>query len=98
MISFFRRIYNIVDDDPASRKEVFAYALDLVGKKWPSLIKEIPSPERAESFVTLKGEKQVSNARMKKELGVQLLYPSYKSGLQRIIDQMEKPVYSNSNC
>ncbi|XWS14537.1 hypothetical protein CRYUN_Cryun35bG0018300 [Craigia yunnanensis] len=89
-----RRIYNIVDDDPASRKEVFAYALDLIEKKWPSLIKEITSPERAESFVqkaTLRGEKQVSNARMKKELAVQLLYPSYKSGLQSIIDQMENP-------
>ncbi|MBA0865238.1 hypothetical protein Goshw_010428 [Gossypium schwendimanii] len=93
-IQLSRRIYNIVDDDPASRKEVFAYALDLVEKKWPSLVKEITSHERAEPFVqktTLKGEKRVSNARMKKELAVQLLYPSYKSGLQSIIDQIENP-------
>ncbi|XP_022769060.1 uncharacterized protein LOC111312749 [Durio zibethinus] len=86
------RIYNIVDDDPASRKEVFAYALDLVEKKWPALIKGITAPERAESFfhkATSRGEKRVSNARMKKELAVQLLYPSYRSGLQSIIDQME---------
>ncbi|XVE94651.1 hypothetical protein REPUB_Repub02eG0027100 [Reevesia pubescens] len=88
------RIYNIVDDDPAPRKEVFAYALDLVEKKWPALIKEITSPERAESFVqkaTSRGEKRVSNARMKEELAVKLLYPSYKSGLRSIIDQMENP-------
>ncbi|KAK9047115.1 hypothetical protein V6N11_052971 [Hibiscus sabdariffa] len=93
-IQLSRRIYNIVDDDPVSRKEVFAYALDLVEKKWPSLAKEITSRERAEPFgqkASLRGEKQVSNARMKKELGVQLLYPSYKSGLQSIIDQMENP-------
>ncbi|KAK8580015.1 hypothetical protein V6N12_070305 [Hibiscus sabdariffa] len=71
-IQLSRRIYNIVDDDPASRKEVFAYALDLVEKKWPSLTKEITSRERAEPFgqkASLRGEKQVSNARMKKELG-----------------------------
>ncbi|XVF73807.1 hypothetical protein PTKIN_Ptkin13bG0011200 [Pterospermum kingtungense] len=85
------RIYNIVDDDPASRKEVFAYAFDLVEEKWPSMTKEITSPEREEFFATLKGDKKVSNARMKKDLAVQLLYPSYKSGLQSIIDQMEKP-------
>lgn len=94
VVTFFRRIYNIVDDDPASRKEVFAYALDLVEKKWPSLVKEITSHERAEPFVqktTLKGEKRVSNAHMKNELAVQLLYPSYKSGLQSIIDQTENP-------
>ncbi|XVE56096.1 hypothetical protein DITRI_Ditri03aG0209800 [Diplodiscus trichospermus] len=89
-----RRIYNIVDDDPAPRQEVFTYALDLIEKKWPSLIKESTSPERAELFVekaTSRGEKKVSNARMKKELAVQLLYPSYRSGLQSIIDQMENP-------
>ncbi|XP_012446828.1 uncharacterized protein LOC105770257 [Gossypium raimondii] len=93
-IQLSRRIYNIVDDDPASRKEVFAYALDLVEKKWPSLVKEITSHERAEPFVqktTLKGEKRVSNAHMKNELAVQLLYPSYKSGLQSIIDQIGNP-------
>ncbi|OMO75225.1 NAD-dependent epimerase/dehydratase [Corchorus olitorius] len=89
-----RRTYNIVDDDPAPRKEVFAYALNLVEKKWPGLIKEIDSPEREEPFIqktTSRGEKRVSNARMKKELAVELLHPTYKSGLQSIIDQLENP-------
>ncbi|GMI83110.1 hypothetical protein like AT1G19690 [Hibiscus trionum] len=93
-IQLSRRIYNIVDDDPASRKEVFSYALDLVEKRWPSLTKEITSHERDEPFgqkASLRGEKQVSNALMKKELALQLLYPSYKSGLQSIIDQMANP-------
>ncbi|XP_021284189.1 uncharacterized protein LOC110416511 isoform X1 [Herrania umbratica] len=87
-----RRVYNVVDDDPAPRKEVFAYALDLVEKKWPALIKDFTSPPwEADSFIqkaTSRGEKQVSNARMKKELAVKLLHPSYKSGLQSIIEQM----------
>lgn len=91
--SFFRRVYNIVDDEPAPREEVFEYARDLVEKKWPGWIKH--SSEEKESSVIVKedlsGEKRVSNARMKKELGVRLLHPSYRSGLQSIIDQMDKP-------
>lgn len=87
-------MYNIVDDDPAPREEVFTYARDLIEKKWPGYIKW--SPELEEALVTVKkeglvGEKRVSNARMKKELGVRLLHPSYRSGLQSIIDQMENP-------
>ncbi|BFG17747.1 hypothetical protein CerSpe_040210 [Prunus speciosa] len=89
-----RRVYNIVDDEPAPREEVFEYARDLVEKKWPGWIKH--SSEEKESSVIVKkeglsGEKRVSNARMKKELGVRLLHPSYRSGLQSIIDQMDKP-------
>lgn len=66
----------------------------MVEKKWPGWIKH--SSEEKESSVIVKkeglsGEKRVSNARMKKELGVRLLHPSYRSGLQSIIDQMDKP-------
>ncbi|XP_051115513.1 uncharacterized protein LOC127240731 isoform X2 [Andrographis paniculata] len=63
------KIYNIVDDDPAPRAEVFEYAKKLK---------------------TAMGEKRVSNARMKKELGVNLLHPSYRSGLRSIIEQMNR--------
>ncbi|KAM1012414.1 hypothetical protein ACFX2C_042665 [Malus domestica] len=77
-----RRVYNIVDDDPAPREEVFEYARDLVEKKWPGWIKQ-PSGQRESSELIVKkrglqGEKRVSNARMKKELGVRLLHPSYR--------------------
>uniref|UniRef100_A0A2N9IK42 NAD-dependent epimerase/dehydratase domain-containing protein n=2 Tax=rosids TaxID=71275 RepID=A0A2N9IK42_FAGSY len=74
------KVYNIVDDDPAPREEVFAYARDLVEKKWPGQIKQ--STNESESFIkkgSPRGEKRVSNARMKKELGVRLLHPSYES-------------------
>ncbi|XWS21024.1 hypothetical protein CRYUN_Cryun30bG0019500 [Craigia yunnanensis] len=40
-----RRIYNIIDDDPTSPEEIFAFALDLIEKRWPALIKETTSPE-----------------------------------------------------
>lgn len=93
-IHTFREIYNIDDDDPAPREAVFEYARDLVDRKWPGWIKQ--SSEQEESTVIVKkdgllGEKRVSNACMKKELGIRLLHPSYKSGLQSILDQMDKP-------
>lgn len=89
----FREVYNIVDDDPAPREEVFEYARKLVEKKWPGLNLQ-PLEQKDRSIVetrNLKGEKRVSNARMKSELGVQLLHPDYRSGLQSIIDQIESP-------
>ncbi|KAM6565832.1 hypothetical protein CsatA_024960 [Cannabis sativa] len=94
LAGFPGKVVNIVDDDPAAREEVFAYAKYLIEKKWPGQIKW--SAEQEEGLVTVKkeslfGEKRVSNARMKKELGVKLLYPSYRSGLQSIIDQMKNP-------
>lgn len=89
---FIRRIYNIVDDDPAPRTEVFAYAEDLVEKKWPGMVKQSASPGISNPLIEKsisRGEKRVSNARMKEELGVRLLHPSYRSGLLSIIEQME---------
>lgn len=89
----FRVVYNIVDDDSAPREEVFEYARKLVEKKWPDL--NLQHLEQKDWSIVKtrnkRGEKRVSNALMKKELGVQLLYPDYRSGLQSIIDQIENP-------
>lgn len=88
-----RVVYNIVDDDSAPREEVFEYARKLVEKKWPDL--NLQRLEQKDWSIVKtrnkRGEKRVSNALMKKELGVQLLYPDYRSGLQSIIDQIENP-------
>ncbi|GFZ10357.1 NAD(P)-binding Rossmann-fold superfamily protein [Actinidia rufa] len=88
------KIYNIVDDDPAPRTEVFSFAWDLVNQKWPGHLKQTNSLYGTESFSveeSSRGEKQVSNARIKKELGVRLHHPNYKSGLKSIIDPMDNP-------
>ncbi|KAJ1408022.1 hypothetical protein SESBI_23876 [Sesbania bispinosa] len=88
-----REVYNIVDDDPAPREEVFEYARKLVEKKWPGLHLQPLEQKDHCSIVNQRGEKRVSNARMKKELGVKLLYPDYRSGLQSVIDQIESPSF-----
>ena len=93
---FFRGIYNIVDDDPAPREEVFTYAEDLIKKKWPGRTKCSSNSASSASLTKMddsRGDKRVSNMRMKRELGVRLLHPSYRSGLLSIIDQMENPFH-----
>ncbi|GAA0172952.1 epimerase/racemase [Lithospermum erythrorhizon] len=85
--------YNLVDDNPAPRSEVFEFAQSLVRKKWPGLKEQMAIVEEAD-LVAVEGpraEKRVSNTRMKKELGVRLIHPSYISGLQSIIDQIDEP-------
>uniref|UniRef100_A0A0D9UZA8 NAD-dependent epimerase/dehydratase domain-containing protein n=1 Tax=Leersia perrieri TaxID=77586 RepID=A0A0D9UZA8_9ORYZ len=79
-----RRIYNVVDDDPAPRAEVFAFARSLVERRHPSLLKD--SAVSGTQDIIVAAEKRVSNARLKEELGTRLLHPTYKSGLESILD------------
>lgn len=84
-------MYNVVDDDPAPREEVFQYALELIEKRWARNIETKPFLYESREESSLRGEKRVSNEQMKKKLGVKLLYPSYESGLQSIVDKMDNP-------
>ena len=80
-----------MDDEPASRAEVFSYARMLIHEKWPSKFEyvEIGNDKVISSYNSLeRGEKRVANRRLKDELKIKLLYPSYKSGLKAIIDEM----------
>jgi hypothetical protein len=79
----------VVDDDPAPRAEVFAFARSLIQRRYPDLITEIIDANSTGldyQEIIIPAEKRVSNARMKQELGVNLLHPTYRSGLQSIID------------
>ncbi len=79
--------YNVCDDDPAPPEDVIAYAAELLG---------VPVPE-AEDFATADmtpmarsfyaESKKVRNDRIKDELGVELLYPDYRSGLKALLAQ-----------
>jgi len=90
----FSEVYNIVDDDPAPREEVFEYTMKLVEEKWPGVkLQSVEQRQKEWSNVNPKGDKRVCNARMKRELRVQLLFPDYKSGLKSIIDQIQNPFH-----
>lgn len=77
-------IYNVGDDEPAPPQDVVAYAAELLGLPVP--------PEMAFETAGLAGmaasfwaeSKRVSNARIKADLGVELMYPTYREGLRAL--------------
>ena len=78
-------VTNVIDDLPAESADVLAYAALLLGRPVP---KGVPFAEAelstmAKSFYD--DNKTVSNARMKRELGIALRYPTYRQGLQALL-------------
>lgn len=78
-------VYNLCDDDAAPPEDVIAYAAELLGAPVPPAVpfEEADMTPMARSFYA--ESKRVSNARIKDELGVNLLYPNYRVGLQALL-------------
>lgn len=78
-------VYNLCDDDPAAPADVVAFAAELLGVEPPPLLpfEQAELSPMAESFY--RDSKRVRNERIKTELGVQLKFPDYKSGLRAIL-------------
>ena len=78
-------VYNVCDDDPAAPADVIAFASGLLGVPPPPAvpIEKAELSEMAQSFYA--DNKRVSNRRIKEELGVSLLYPSYRDGLAALL-------------
>ncbi|HEX3536400.1 MAG TPA: SDR family oxidoreductase [Stellaceae bacterium] len=78
-------IYNVCDDEPAAPADVVAHAAALLGINPPPLIPfaQAALSPTARSFYD--DNKRVSNALMKRELGVGLRYPDYRAGLAAIL-------------
>ncbi|MBI4183497.1 MAG: SDR family oxidoreductase [Proteobacteria bacterium] len=80
-------IYNVCDDEPAPQAEVVAFACRLLGIEPPPVV---PFDEAAAEMGPMARSfwaesRRVSNARIKRELGVTLLYPTYREGLAAIL-------------
>lgn len=79
-------IYNLADDEPSPSHEVISFACNLVGLSPPPL-QPFEGTEMApivRSFY--KDNKRVRNDKIKSELGINLLYPDYRAGLQACTD------------
>lgn len=79
------RAYNCCDDNPAPPQDVIAAAAQLLQLPLPpeEAFETAQLGTMAKSFY---GEsKRVSNARIKTELGINLLYPDYKTGLLAVL-------------
>jgi nucleoside-diphosphate-sugar epimerase len=79
--------YNVCDDDPAPPQDVIEYAATLLGVPVPPdlPIDEAKMSPMARSFYS--ESKRVSNRKMKEQLGVELIYPDYRTGLQMLLEQ-----------
>ncbi len=77
--------YNVCDDDPAPPQDVIAYAAELLGLPIPPAvpIEQANLTPMGASFYA--ESKRVRNDRIKSELGVDLLYPTYREGLQSLL-------------
>lgn len=77
-------IWNVCDDEPAPPQDVIAYAAELMGVA-PPPEEDFATAEMsamARSFYS--SSARVSNAKLKRELGVALLHPTYRHGLDAL--------------
>lgn len=83
------RIYNFADDEPAPADEVVAYAAKLLGVEPPPEIpfSEAELSEMAREFYS--ECRRVQNLRLRRELGVDLAYPTYREGLAAQVEATE---------
>ena len=85
------RIYNVCDDLPTSPEEVTTFACNLLGVTPPALVPfgEAELSDMARSFYS--ENKRVRNDRIKQELGIDLEYPDYRTGLRALRDACHRP-------
>jgi nucleoside-diphosphate-sugar epimerase len=77
--------YNVCDDDPAPPEDVLSHAALLLGLPEPPAVPfdQADMSSMARSFY---GEsRRVRNDRIKRDLGVRLLYPTYRDGLAALL-------------
>ena len=81
-------VYNLSDDRPAAAEEVIRYAATLLKIDPPPLVpySEADLSPMAASFYA--DNRRVRNARIKRELGVELAYPDYEVGLRALLDSV----------
>ncbi len=79
-------VYNVCDDVPAPPEDVIGYAAELLGVPVPTAVDfdEANLTPMARSFYA--ESKRVRNDRIKRDLGVTLLYPDYRSGLESLLE------------
>lgn len=79
-------VYNLCDNDPAPPQDVIAYAAKLLDLPVPEAVafEDADMTSMARSFYA--ESKMVRNDLLRSELGVQLRYPDYKTGLKALLE------------
>lgn len=78
-------IYNLCDDDPAPPQDIIACAAEMLGMPVPPTVDfaDADLSPMARSFYA--DSKRVRNDRIKRDLGITLRYPDYRSALAAIL-------------
>ncbi|SLN23518.1 SDR family oxidoreductase [Oceanibacterium hippocampi] len=82
-------VYNVCDDEPAPPGEVIVYAASLLGLEPPPAIpfEAADLSPMARSFYA--DNRRVRNTRIRKELCVDLRYPTYREGLKALLRSLD---------
>ncbi len=84
------RTYAVSDGSPVLRREYYRELARLLGAPPPSFVAPTePESPTATSHKRGSGSKRVNNARMMRELGIILRYPTYREGLTAIVSAQE---------
>lgn len=82
-------VYNLADDEPAPQEDVMHYAYRLLHREAPCAtpFESAQLSPMARSFYM--ANKRVKNDKIKENLGVELGYPTYRSGLRAIYNGLQ---------
>ena len=78
------RVYNVSDDEPAPPEDVVAYAAELLGLPPPPPVAFEQAGLSGMAAIFWAECKRVRNTRIRRDLGVELLYPTYREGLRAL--------------
>jgi nucleoside-diphosphate-sugar epimerase len=77
-------VWNVADDEPAAPQDVVAFAAELLGLAAPAEISFEHAAMSAAARRFYGDNRRVSNAKLKRELGFEPLYPTYREGLRAL--------------
>ena len=77
-------IYNVVDDEPVAQIHFFGWLSETLGKEMPAFAAETEKAERKRG----RTNKRVSNRKLKRELGYQFKYPTFRQGYAAEIQRL----------
>jgi nucleoside-diphosphate-sugar epimerase len=77
-------IYNVADDEPGPPQDVITYAAELLRVKPPPEVPFDKADMTSMARTFYQDNKRVSNKRIRDDLGVTLLYPTYRQGLRSL--------------
>ncbi len=81
--------FNLADDEPAPPQDLVAHAAEMAGLAPPPEVPFDTADMTPMARTFYNDNKRVSNAAIKKALGIELLYPTYRQGLAAIHGAMK---------